>query len=156
MMSRMLFSTTLAAVLFVLGAQPSAIAQASLPDACALFSLEEAGKVTGRTFRRARPEKRPDATRCALIGGTEGNLNVTLSSSSKKDFDDFRKLLTDQGEKLEPVNGVGDEAFYWGDRINVRAGNHMLVIWNGDSSQPSAKVRPSVLALAKLSLLKLK
>lgn len=98
--------------------------QSPAADACALFRLDEAGKATGRTFRRARPGKQPGATTCDLIGGTEGNIVLTLSpSSSKKDLDDFRKLLTEQGEKVEPVSGVGDEAFYWGDRIHVRFGS---------------------------------
>ena|SRR5688572_30735802 len=132
-------------------------AQAAAPDACALFTLEEAGKATGRTFRRARPDKGPEGTMCAFIGGTGGNLNVSLSpSSSKKTLDDFRKLLVEQGEKIEPVSGLGDEAFYWGDRLHVRTGSRLLVIYNGDSSQPSAKVRPEILALAKLGVTKLK
>jgi hypothetical protein len=131
--------------------------QSPAPDACALFTLEEAGKATGRVFRRARPDTGPEGTMCALIGGTGGNINISLSpSSSKKSLDDFRKLLTEQGEKIEPVNGVGDEAFYWGDRIHVRTGSRLLVIFNGDSSQPSARVRTEILALAKLGVTKLK
>ena len=131
--------------------------QSAAPDACALFTLEEAGKATGRTFRRARPDKGPEGTMCDLIGGTGGNINIALSpSSSKKTLDDFRKLLAEQGEKVEPVTGVGDEAFYWGDRIHVRVGSRLLVIFNGDSSQPSAKVRAEILALAKLGVTKLK
>jgi hypothetical protein len=147
--------TMLAANLSVLNVNLPELPQ-SPADACALISLEEAGKATGRTFRRARPDKGPGGTTCSLIGGTEGSIAIALSSSSKKDFDDFRKLLTEQGEKVEPVNGVGDEAFYWGDRIHVRSGSQMLVIWNGDSSQPSAKVRADILALAKLGVAKLK
>lgn len=136
----------------------SAFPQSSAPDACALFTLEEAGKATGRTFRRARPDKGPEGeTMCDLIGGTAGTIRVALSpSSSKKTLDDFRKLLAEQGEKIEPVNGLGDEAFYWGDRIHVRTGSRLLVIYNGDSSQPSAKVRTEILALAKLGVTKLK
>jgi|SRR5687768_2946191 len=131
--------------------------QSPAPEACALVTLEEAGKATGRTFRRARPDKGPDGTMCSLIGGTGGSISISLSpSSSKKNLDDFRKLLADQGEKIEPVNGLGDEAFYWGDRIHVRVGTRLLVIFNGDSSQPSARVRSEILALAKLGAAKLK
>jgi hypothetical protein len=94
---------------------------------------------------------------CSLIGGTGGSISITLSpSSSKKNLDDLRALLVDQGEKVEPVSGVGDEAFYWGDRIHVRVGSQLLVIFNGDSSQPSAKVRAEILALARLGAQKLK
>ena len=135
----------------------SALSQSPAPDACALFTLEEAGKATGRPFRRARPDKGPDGTMCSLVGGTEGSIRISLSpSSSKKTLDDFRKLLAEQGEKVEPVSGVGDEAFYWGDRIHVRVGSRLLVIFNGDSSQPSARVRAEILSLARLGATKLK
>jgi hypothetical protein len=131
--------------------------QSPAPDACALFSLEEAGKATGRVFRRARPDNGPEGTMCDLIGGTGGNISIALSpSSSKKTVDDFRKLLAEQGEKVEPVTGLGDEAFYWGDRIHVRVGTRLLVIYNGDSSQPSARVRTEILALARLGVTKLR
>ena len=149
--------TLLVANLSLFSAGAREIAQSSAIDACGLFTLEEAGKATDRKFRRARPGKGPDGTTCDLIGGTEGNIVVSLSpSSSKKTLDDFRKLLAEQGEKIEPVSGVGDEAFYWGDRIHVRVGNQLLVIFNGDSSQPSAEVRADILALAKLAIPKLK
>ena len=149
--------TMLAATLSVLGVREHVLAQSPVPDACALFTLEEAEQATGRNFRRARPGKQAEGTTCDLIGGTEGNLAVTLSpSSSKKNLDDFRKLLAEQGEKVEPVSGIGDEAFYWGDRIHVRFGSRLVVIWNGDSSQPSARVRGHILALAKLAAAKLK
>lgn len=147
----------LVAGLLVTSAGAYEMAQAPPADACGLFTLEEAGKATGRTFRRAQPDKGPGATMCSLMGGTGGSLRITLSpSSSKKNLDDFRQLLVEQGEKVEPVSGVGDEAFYWGDRIHVRVGTQLLVIFNGDSSQPSARVRAEILALAKLGAQKLR
>lgn len=154
---RLVTLTLLVATVSAFSAAARERAQPPADDACALVPLEEAGKATGRKFRRARSDKGPDGTTCSLIGGTEGSINVSFSpSSSKKNLDDFRKLLAEQGEKIEPVSGVGDEAFYWGDRIHVRAGTRLLVIWNGDSSQPSDRARADILAIAKLSLSKLK
>ena len=153
---RVVALSMLVANLSVSGAVANESAQSPVAEACALFTLEEAGKATSRTFRRARPDKGPGGTTCSLIGGTGGNISVALSSSSKKDLDDFRKLLIEQGEKLEAVSGVGDEGFWWDTRIHVRSGNHLLVIFNGDSTQPAAKVRAEVLALAKLAVPKLK
>ena len=138
------------------GGVPTA-AQSAPVDACGLFTLEEAGKAVGRTFRRARPGKDAEGTTCSLIGGTNSNITVTLSPSpSKKDFDDLRTLLVDQGEKPESVAGVGDDAYFWGSRIYVRARNQQLVISNFDSNVPEATARAQALALAKLALLKLK
>lgn len=139
----------------VSGAATGQVSQPS--DACGLFTLEEAGKATGRTFRRARLETQPGQTSCAFIGGTEGNINVTWSpSSSPRSFQDFRALLKEQGETVDAASGVGDEVFYWGSRIHVRIGNQTLVIWNGDPNQPVERVRAHVLALARMAVGKLK
>ena len=150
--SRVVALSMLVANLSVSGAIANDSAQSPVAEACALFTLEEAGKATSRTFRRARPDKGPGGTMCSLIGGTGGSISIALSSSSKKDLDDFRKLLTEQGEKLEALSGVGDEAFWWDTRIHVRVGNHLLVIYNADSTQPAAKARAEALALAKLAV----
>ena len=91
--------TILVANVFLFGGRAPERQQPPAPDACGLFTLEEAGKATGRTFRRARPDKGPDGTMCSLIGGTEGSLSISLSpSSSKKNLDDFRKLLVEQDD----------------------------------------------------------
>jgi hypothetical protein len=138
------------------GGVPAA-AQSTPIDACGLFTLEDAGKAVGRTFRRARPGKEAEATTCSLIGGTGSNITIALSPSpSKKDFDDLRKLLVEQGEKPETVTGVGEDAYFWGGRIYVRVRNQLLAISNFDSNLPEATARAQVLALAKLALLKLK
>ena len=134
-----------------------AIAQSSAVDACGLFTLEEAGKAVGYVLRRARPGKEAEGTTCSLNGGPDGNIGVTLSPSpSKRNFDDLRKLLTEQGEKPETVTGVGEDAYYWGTRIYVRARNQLLVITYPESKQSEARARALVLALAKLGVTKLK
>ncbi len=134
-----------------------ASAQDLAPEACALFTLEEVGMTLGRSFPRARPGKAPGATTCAFVGGTEGTINVLVSpSSSKKEFDDLRQLVIEQGEQVEAVTGVGDDAYYWDTRIYLRVGKRCLVIWNSDPSQPAAKVRADVLALAELGAAKLR
>jgi hypothetical protein len=149
--------TMLVAHLSVLSAGGPATVQSPSVDACGLFTLEEAGKAVGRTFRRARPGKDAEATTCSLIGGTASNITVALSPSpSKQNFDDLRKLLVEQGEKPESVTGVGEDAYFWGGRIYVRARNQLLVISNFDSNVPEAKAREQVLALAKLGVTKLK
>lgn len=132
------------------------IAQTAVKDACSLFTVEEAGKAVGRTFRRARPQSAADGSSCAFAAGSGDTYNVTVSTApSKQRFDDFRALLVEQGEKVDPVRGVGDDAFFWGARIYARVGNTWLVIWNGNANQPEEKGREEVLALAKLGVTKL-
>ena len=133
---------TLASAAFA-GAVPAPIrppsdspaAQASALEACKAFTLEEVATAVGRNFRRARHGSGPGGTTGDFLGGPEGSINVSLSlSSSKKDFDDMRKLFAESGETVEPVSGVGDDAYWVGTRIYVLVGNKWLVIWNGDSS----------------------
>jgi hypothetical protein len=132
-------------------------AQASALEACKVFTIEEVGKAAGRTFRRARPGSGPGGTTCDFLGGPEGSINVAITpSSSKKEFDDLKKLYAENGETVEPVNGVGDDAYWVGTRIYVRVDVKWLVIWNGDSSQPVARARNEVLAVAKLGVPKLR
>jgi hypothetical protein len=131
--------------------------QSAALEACGLFTVEEAGKALSRKFSRTRQSQEQSGTTCRFQGAAGGTINLSLNpSSSKKEFDDFRKLLTDQGEKLEPVAGLGDDAYYWGRRINVRVGNRAFTIWNGEPSQPVDKVKSDVLTLAKLTVPKLR
>ena len=143
---------------FASSAGAASLAQAAAPEACGLITLDEANKATGRNFQRARPGKGQgdSGTTCDFISGVDGTLILTLSDSSKKDHDTFRQLLVRQGQKLEAVPGLGDDAYFWDDRINVLSGTRLVVIFNGDPMQPSAKVRPMVLALARLAVTKLK
>lgn len=153
---RALVLTTLVVTLVALTSTARANAQAPGADACALFTVEEAAKATGRTLRRAKPGTLGEGTTCSLSGGTGSNISVTLSPSpSKKEgFDELRALLVEQGENPQPVSGVGDDAYYWGTRIYVWARNHLLVI--DIPNEPEADVRAQVLALAKLGVPRLK
>jgi hypothetical protein len=134
-----------------------AMAASQTVDACGLFTVEEASKVTGRSFIRARLDKEAEGTTCTLTGATGSNIGVTLSPAPvKKVSDDFRKLLADQGEKTESVSGLGDDAYFWGNRIYVRARNQLLVITSLDVRQAEAKARVEILALARLGVPQLK
>lgn len=133
------------------------IGQAATGDACALFSVEELGKVVGRQFRSARPGTSNGSPTCAYQAGMGGALNVTISpSGSKEKFDEFRALLKEQGETVEAIPGVGDDAFFWGAHAYVRAGPIWLVAWNSDMTQPEDRARAEVLALVKAGAEKLR
>jgi hypothetical protein len=139
------------------GADSHQTPTAAASDACAVLPPDEVGKALGVKISRARPSQEQAGTACRYQGGMMGSINFSLNpSTSKKDFDEFRKLLVDQGEKPEPVAGVGDDAYFWGTRIYARVGNRSLAIWNGEPSVPAAKVKGDMLALAKVAVQKLR
>ena len=132
---------------------------AARQEACALFTVEEVNEATGRTdYRRGRPRSEPNASSCSYPAGIGGTINVTLSPTSRKDFDDVRKLINEQGEKVLPAPGIGDDAYFWGNRIYVLVGSQALTIWNGDTMDvdPEENVRASLILLAKKGVSKLR
>jgi len=136
--------------------EPRLDAQSAVPEACSLLSVEELEKALGRQFGRSRQRQEQSGTSCRFTAGTGGSITVSVAASSKADFDQFRKLLADQGNKPAPVSGVGDDAYYWDDRIYVRVGSRAISIWNGEPQQSAEKRRAEVLTLAKVLAPKLR
>jgi len=95
-------------------------------------------------------------------------LGLTFSLSSPTSTDDFARARVIQGKggtKIEPVAGVGDEAFYWWDSgkgssnqvgIAVRAGNRQLTVLDLTSSDSVASAKPRLLTIAKSLVPKLR
>jgi len=131
-------------------------AQAAVPGACSLLSVEELEKALGRPFGSSRQRQEQSGTSCRFTAGAGGSITVSVAATSKADFDQFRKLLTDEGKKPEAVSGVGDDAYYWDARIYVRVGSRSMAIWNGEPKQPADKLRGEALTLAKLLAPKLR
>lgn len=131
-------------------------AQSAVPEACSLLSVEELEKTLGRQFGRSRQRQEQSGTSCRFTAGAGGSITVSVAASSKADFDQFRKLLADQGDKPAAVSGVGDDAYYWDNRIYVRVGSRAITIWNGEPQQSAEKLRGEVLMLAKVLAPKLR
>jgi hypothetical protein len=128
-------------------------------SACQLFSIDEiTASMDRKDFGRARPRQSEPGVSTCFYSGARGSLTVAVNSNNpRQSFDEFKKLLTDSGEKLEPIQGLGDDAFFFGDRIVVRTGSKSLTMWIGERSPAtSAKVRAGLTALAKLGVPKLR
>ena len=136
--------------------EPRLDAQSAVPEACSLLSVEELEKTLGRQFGRSRQRQEQSGTSCRFTAGAGGSITVSVAASSKADFDHFRKLLADEGAKPEVVSGVGDDAYYWDNRIYVRVGSRGMTIWNGEPQQSAEKLRSEVLTLAKILAPKLR
>jgi hypothetical protein len=143
------------------GALPSLVeprrdAQSAVPGACSLLSVEELEKALGRPFGRSRQRQEQSGTSCRFTAGAGGSITISVAASSKADFDHFRKLLADQGAQPAAVSGVGDDAYYWDNRIYVRVGGRAMTIWNGEPQQSAEKLRGEVMTLAKVLAPKLR
>src|SRR5262245_19785204 len=94
-----------------LSALPVCVAQAqtNMPEACAVISTAEVTTILGRRdFGTPRSEKgpAPGESSCRFPGRVQSGVTISLSPTAKTDFDEFRKVLVDQGEKPEAVAGV--------------------------------------------------
>jgi len=133
---------------------PNAAAQPRQDNACAVFTLDELIKVTGRTsLRPGRSEQVPTGGTTCTYHSHVGGVVIGLGPTTKSQFDEFRELA---GPEAEVVTGIGDEAFFLGgpDFIHIRvATTNLTVRVNGDQSPA---LRTVVLNLAKAGVAKLR
>jgi hypothetical protein len=131
----------------------------SSPDACTVLSRDELVKAVGRSdFGRARPDTGPNGESSCRYSSSRGSVTIGLAAQSRASFDEFKKLLVDQGKKPESVSGVGDTAYFWDDNsLYALAGPIGIKVFI--STLPNAdpaKTRADILALARAVVAKLK
>lgn len=145
-----------------------AAGQATGPTACSIIDVAEMKRITGRTdyLKRgpvpADPNETPKGvSECEFLG-----ISFSLTSAMKPDW--FNTTRSDQvksGTKVEPVSGVGDEAYYWWDPkpgsdrqvgVAFRAGSYRLVVMDMTSADSIQAMKPVLLAIAKMAAPKLR
>lgn len=136
-------------------------AQTSVPEACAVISLAEVTTIIGRRdVGKPRPEKgaAPGESSCSFPGRGQSGVTVSLSPTARADFDEFRKLLVEQGEKPEAVTGIGDAAYFWHPgRVYVLTGRTMITVsFSNETGGVNEKMKQDLLALARAVVAKLK
>ena len=135
-------------------------AQTSLPEACAVISPAEVTTILGRKdFGKPRSEKGPGPgeSSCSFPGRVRSGVSVSLSPTTAANFDEFRKLLLEQGEKPEAVTGVGDAAYFWHPgRVYVLTGRTMITVSFSNETSVNEKMKQDLLALARAVMAKLK
>ena len=129
------------------------------PDACSLLTVDEIKSVVGSStmVRKGRPRSggTEKGTQCSF-GVASGSLAIALEWRTPQEHEEFKKTLRDVGEQLEPVTGIGDDAFFTGERINVHFGNKCFALWFADRHNVRPREREEILALAKLCVAKLR
>jgi hypothetical protein len=135
-------------------------AQTSVPEACAVISSAEVTTILGRRdFGNPRSEKGPGPgeSSCRFPGRVQSGVTISLSPTVRADFDEFRKVLVEQGEKPETVTGVGDAAYFWHPgRVYVLTGRTMITVSFSNETGVNEKMKQDLLALARAVLTKLK
>ena len=163
MLTTRVLSAATAVLLGVLGAvafgAAAKKATPAAPDACSLLTVDEIKSVVGSStiVRKGRPRSggTETGTQCSF-GVASGSLALALEWRTPQEHEDFKKTLRDAGERLEPVSGIGDDAFLMGERINVHVGNKGLALWFADRHSVRPREKEEILALAKLCVAKLR
>jgi hypothetical protein len=157
---RLCLSLSVALAVFVWAPPRVAHAQTSLPEACSVISMEEVTTILGRkNFGKPRPQKGagPGESSCQFPGRGQSGVSVSLSPTTKANFDDFRKLLLEQGEKPEAATGIGDAAYFWHPgRIYVLTGRTMITVSLSNETSVNEKMKQDLIALARAVMSKLK
>ncbi|MGC4098034.1 MAG: hypothetical protein QM706_13040 [Nitrospira sp.] len=150
----------LAAILIAATAAPMHAAPAdtaSVPNACTLLSTEELGRLLDNPIRRPRPGTAEKGTTCRFAVGATDTLNISIWPTTPKDFDAFKKILADDGVKLDNISGVGDEGYYWDNRLYVRAGDKGITVWFGvPAGGVDQKQRKTVFSVANAAVNRLR
>ena len=156
----LVWAAGITALLITITAEPlhaAAAENTSALNACSLLSTEELGRLLDSPIRRPRPGTAEKGTACRFaVGGTD-SLNISLWPTTPKDFDEFKKMLADNGASLENVSGVGDAGYYWDNRIYARTGNNGVTVWLGSPAEGvDQKQRQMVLSVAKAAVNRLR
>ena len=115
--------------------------------ACSLITPQEIAGITGTRIGDGEPQAVPEGTECRFRSSDGDWVHVALGPLDAKTFATVRRLL---GAQAEPLAGVGDEAYFWGNvRVHVRVGTHSLTIGIARNDEGNAKTKAQVLALAK-------
>jgi hypothetical protein len=141
--------------------QPAAATQGTSPTACSILDVAELKRITGRTdiLRRGPVPSDPSETpqgvsECEFLG-----FSFSLASPATKQwFDATRADQVKQGTRVQPVSGLGDDAYYWWDPrpgvhrqvgIAFRTATSRLVIMDLVPADSVEAVKPVLLTVAK-------
>jgi hypothetical protein len=133
--------------------------------ACALLSTAEIQRITGRSDVARSPGKAEEfdfASNCLYVGAVD--ITIHLGPTTKVMFarerHTYAKAPARLGYRVEPVSGVGDDAYYLSYRgkaeIRARVGDRDLAITLSGSLPQEADAKAMALGLAKAAAAKLR
>ena len=133
--------------------------------ACALLSPADIKQITGRSDvarSEGQPEEAPFTSNCLFMGAID--ITIHLGNQTKVMFgrqrDTYAKAPAKLGYKVEPISGLGDDAYYlsYSGKAEVRAmvGETELAVSLSGSLPPEPDAKNLALGLAKAARNKLK
>ena len=133
--------------------------------ACSLLSAAEIQRTTGRTDVARSPghaEELDFTSNCQYAGAVD--ITIHLGAQTKVMFarerDTYAKAPTRLGYRVEPVSGLGDDAYYlsYAGKAEVRTmvGETELAVSLSGSLPPEADAKMMALRLAKAAVAKLR
>jgi len=162
-------SVTAAALVLVITAAPLAAQQPAkgtyAKHACALLGPDEIKKVTGRSDvarTTEKPEESQFSSNCQYWGAFDITLHVGAQTKVMfgRERDTYAKAPAKLGYKIEPLKGLGDDAYYMthNGRVEARAmlGETELAVSLSGSIPPEPDAKTMAVNLAKTVLAKLK
>ncbi len=125
-------------------------------DPCSLITADEAGKALGVNV--GAPERPPEANRppalvtCRYAGPREQGMAVMSVMVRQSDSAGTARAgfqsLQRQFQDIQAVDGVGDEAFFLGNQLNVLKGaTHLNITGDFDQATATALARQAALRL---------
>ena len=164
------YTIGISALVQVTAAVPAAVAQAADPHACTYFQASDLSKITGRKDlvgegpQASKPgEAGPNTTQCDYL-----NVTMTVTSNMTPAWFAKDKAALEKSPdrwKVQPLAGLGDEAYYmWDPRpgeyrnvgIVYRAGGKRVTVGQMVSADQIESTKPVLVQIAKLALPKLK
>jgi len=162
-------SVTPAALLIVITAASLSAQQPTkgtyAKHACALLGSDEIKKVTGRSDvarRTENPEESQFSSNCQYWGAFDITLHVGAQTKVMfgRERDTYAKAPAKLGYKIEPLTGLGDDAYYMthNGRVEARAmlGETEIAVSLSGSIPPEPDAKKMAASLAKSVLAKLK
>jgi hypothetical protein len=131
------------------------LAAVKLPDPCTVLSLADLNATLGRTdLGTGRLESAPNGGQsCTFPAKAGGGASISIGVQSAESFTAVRAMLEREPSKPHGVPSLGDDAYFWDDRLYIRVGQRSLTVWVAVAGEPS---RVSALALAKAVIARLR
>ena len=162
--------TTLGIAAMSLAGATSALGQTAEPHACSYFQASDLLRITGKKDianegpRASKPgETGPGTTECDFL-----SVSMTVTSNMTPEWFARDKKMLEQGSKpwkVQPVSGLGDEAYYMSDQrsgsnrsvgVVYRKGKKRITVGTMVPSDSVETIKPALLEIAKLALPKIR
>lgn len=127
-------------------------------NACDIVTVEEIRVAFGRSALPSAPRATSlpgGGSECRIRDAQRGDIRILLEPTDAKDDVALRgSILSEEGAEFERIGGLGRGAYYWDDRLQVFAGTTAMTLWvtRRPSTEPAAKVREALVALARQAL----